>query len=162
MQHSTAGEFILNQSAFGTIHPAIVDKNIPNNEWITKIKDLFLYDFHSLITLTGYTFTGEEKLILINESFSYLLLLIPDGTTFTLNNDSLRPSNSLRIWELSKSSYFGNNIRTDKVNIAINSQTWTVTIAVSRILAATFDIKLTDETLVYSKNADVSDFVELT
>lgn len=161
MQHSTSGEFILNQSAFGTIHPAIVDKNIPNNTWATKTKDLFLYDFHSLITLTGYTFTGEEKLILINDGSNYTLWIIPDGTTFTLTNGSLHPSNSLRKWDVSKSSYFGNNIRTAKFNIAINSNTWTATIVVSSILAATFDIKLTDETLVYSKNADVSDFVEL-
>lgn len=164
IQHSTGGEFLLNQSAFRTIHPAIVDKQIPNNVWITKIKDLFLYDFHSLITLTGYTFTGEEKLILINENSSYILLLIPDGTTFTLNNDSLIPSNSLRYWDVSKSSYFGNTIRTAKVNIAIKSQSqaWKSAITVSHILASTFDIKLTDETIVYSKNADVSDFVEIT
>ena len=162
IQYSTGGEFILNQSAFGTVHPAIVDKPITSNVWLTKIKDLFLYDFHSLITLTGYTFTGGEKLILITDSYNYTLWIIPDGTTFTLTNDSLRPSNSLRKWDMSKSSYFGNNIRTAKVNIAINSNTWTATIAVSSILAATFDIKLTDETLVYSKNADVSDFVDLT
>lgn len=162
IQYSTGGEFILNQSAFKTIHPAIVDKPITSNVWLTKIKDLFLYDFHSLIALTGYTFTGEEKLILITDSYNYTLCIIPDGTTFTLTNDSLRPSNSLRKWDMSKNSYFGNNIRTAKVNIAINSNTWTTTIAVSSILAATFDIKLTDETLVYSKNADVSDFVDLT
>ena len=169
MPYSTGGEFIINQSAFGTIHPAIVNKNIQNNAWLPKTKDLFLYDFYELITLTGYTFTGEEKLILaisIDSSY-YNLWIIPDDTTFTIDStimeNMLKPNKSLRKWELSKSSYFGNNIRTGKITINIYGGGYMSTmIPISTILASTFDIKLTDETLVYSKNADVSDFVELT
>lgn len=163
IQYSTDDEFIINQSAFRNIHPAIVNKNIPSNKWTRKTKNMFLYDFYTVFGLTNYTFTGEEKLILVNDNSAYRLWVIPNDTTFTLTNNVITPSKSLTGWSMTKSSYFRSSVvRTSKVNISYSASTYNPTIAVSSILASTFDIKLTDETIVYSKNANVSDFVEIT
>lgn len=155
-------ELKLYRENINNIHPAILNKYgsygnnwIPYNDMVVPFTDVFV--------LNGLLAT--DNVIFVHWPSGYWIIPFRDYVpTFEYVSGSGADAEYRVIGNPNVTSYkmgtspVGNNaIYSDKY--AFNSGTTTFTVAVDDFLASTFDIKLSDNTVLYAKNADTTDFV---
>lgn len=151
----------INPDKIGTRHPAIVKKypTIFNNQWIDFEDDKF--NFTDLATLTNAT-TDDYVVVYNSGSTYYIYRYVGESApVFEIASGSnYRAMNSQKDFrhDISGALVASSGKQLNDV-AAINGTERNDTFPIASIIAATFDIKDANDTVLFAKNADITDYV---
>lgn len=150
----------INSDKIGARHPAIVKKypTIFNNQWIDFEDDEF--NFTDLATLTDATV--DDYIVVYNSGSTYYIYRYvgESAPVFEISSGSnYRAMNSQKDFRHTISSLVSSSgVQLNDV-VAINGSERTDSFPIANIIAATFDIKDANDTVLFAKNADITDYV---
>ena len=151
----------INPDKIGTRHPAIAKKYpaIFNNQWIDYDDDEF--NFTDLATLTNAT-TDDYIVVYKSGSTYYIYRYVGESApVFEIASGSnYRAMNSQKDFrhEISAALVSSAGKQLNDV-VTIGSTERTDSFPIANIIAATFDIKDANDTVLFAKNADITDYV---
>ena len=151
----------INPDKIGTRHPAIVKKypTIFNNQWIDFDDDEF--NFTDLATLTNAT-TDDYIVVYNNGSTYYVYRYVGESApVFEISSGSnYKAMNSQKDFRHDiASALVASAGRQLNDVVAISGSERTDAFTIANIIAATFDIKDANDTVLFAKNADITDYV---
>jgi hypothetical protein len=151
----------INPDKISTRHPAIVKKypTIFNNQWIDFENDEF--NFTDLATLTDATI--DDYLVVYNSGSTYYVYRyvgesapvfeISSGSNYKAMNSQKDFRHDIASTLVTSAGRQLNDV------VAINGSERTDAFPIANVIAATFDIKDANDTVLFAKNADITDYV---
>lgn len=151
----------INSDKIGARHPAIAKKypTIFNNQWIEFDDDEF--NFTDLATLSNAT-TDDYIVVYNNGSAYYIYRYVgeSDPVFEIASGSNYRAMNSQKDFRHDiGGALVSSGGRQLNDMVAINGSERTDSFPIANIIAATFDIKDANDTVLFAKNADITDYV---
>lgn len=151
----------INSDKIGKRHPAIAKKyqTIFNNQWIDFEDDEF--NFTDLATLTNAT--TDDYIVVYNSGSTYYIYRYvgESAPVFEIASGSnYRAMNSKKDFrhDISSALVASAGRQLNDV-VAISGSERTDSFPIANVIAATFDIKDANDTVLFAKNADITDYV---